>query len=300
MIRLVILDLDNTLYNWVDYYVPAFRAMLKELMRLTGLSEEALTASFKRVHQRHRTSEYAFAIEELDILEPWTCGRSVPEILATFRSAIQAFRDVRNAELRLYPEVKETLAALRCEGRKLVAHTDAMMFYAMYRLRQLGIEPYFDGLVAPRDHGLPPGVLPRWVRSHADDPASYEPQVPFVRELEPTMLKPNPQILQEILYAFGIKPYEALYLGDSLYKDVVMAQQAGVHAVLAAYGRHCDPEHYRKLVEITHWTDEDVEVELALRRTPVKAEHQIDSFSKLREVLGDLEAPPVELELLAG
>lgn len=300
MIRLVVLDLDNTLYNWVDYYVPAFRAMLQELVRLTGLSEEALTASFKRVHQRHRTSEYAFAIEELDVLSPWTRGRSVPEILDTFRSAIQAFRDVRKAKLVLYSGVRESLSELRRQGRKVVAHTDAMMFYAMYRLRQLGVEESLDGLVAPRDHGLPPGVLPEWVRFHADKPLRYEPQVPFVRELEPSMLKPNPKILQEILSAFAVAPGEALYVGDSLHKDIAMARQAGVHGVLAAYGRDCDPENYRKLVEITHWTDEDVEVELALRRTPVEAEHQIDDFSELLDVLEDLEAPRRETRAATG
>jgi phosphoglycolate phosphatase-like HAD superfamily hydrolase len=288
MIRLVILDLDNTLYNWVDYYVPAFQAMLRELMRLTGLSEEVLTGSFKRVHQRHRTSEYAFAIEELDALAPWTQGRSVPEILEQFRSAIDAFREVRKTELRLYPGVADTLFELRRQGRRLVAHTDAMMFYAMYRLRQLGIESLFDGLVAPRDHGLPPGVLPKWVRSH-QDPSTYEPRIPFVRELEPTMLKPNPIIVQEIMATFGAAPFDALYLGDSLHKDVAMAHQAGVHAVLAAYGRRCDPSNYAKLVEITHWTDEDVEVELALRRQKVEVEHQIDSFSELLGVLAQLE-----------
>lgn len=295
MIRLIVLDLDNTLYNWVDYYVPAFNAMLHELMGITGLSEEALTASFKRVHQLHRTSEYAFAIEELDVLTPWTQGKSVPEILETFRSAIEAFRDVRQLELQLYPGVEETLVELRRGGRKLVAHTDAMMFYAMYRLRQLGIEEFFDGLVAPRDHGLPAGVLPHWVRSHSDEPTTYEPQVSFVRELEPSMLKPNPRILQEILSSFGVTPDEALYVGDSLHKDVAMARHAGVHAVLATYGRHCDPENYRKLVEITHWTEEDVELELALRRMPVEAEYQIDSFPGLLSLLADLETPLHEL-----
>lgn len=290
MIRLVILDLDNTLYNWVDYYVPSFRAMLAELVRLTGLSEEMLTASFKRVHQRHRTSEYAFAIEELDVLEPQVQRMTVPEILEKYRHAIDAFREMRASTLRLYPGVASTLRQLRAEGRILVAHTDAMMFYAFYRLRQLRIERLFDGLVAPRDHGLPAGVLPEWVRSHKN-PDRYRPRVRYVRELDPMMVKPNPAIVRQIVEDFHVEPHEVIYVGDSPQKDVYMAQQAGVHAALAEYGRNHDPNNYRKLVEITHWTDEDVEREISLRQLRVdEIPFRIVRFAGLLSVIREIEA----------
>ena len=68
MIKLIVTDLDNTIYNWVDFYVPAFNAMLKELNHISGISERQLKQAFKRVHQKHKTTEYAFAIEELDVL----------------------------------------------------------------------------------------------------------------------------------------------------------------------------------------------------------------------------------------
>ena len=31
MIKLVVTDLDNTLYDWVGYYVPALDAMIAEM-----------------------------------------------------------------------------------------------------------------------------------------------------------------------------------------------------------------------------------------------------------------------------
>src|SRR6202035_246169 len=79
-------------------------------------------------------------------------------------------------------------------------------------------------------------------------------------------------------------PDETLYVGDSLRKDVYMAQQAGVHAVLAEYGQFYDPENYRKLVEITHWTDDDVQQEAALRR--VSFDQSFFRISRFAEVLG--------------
>ena len=65
--KVLITDLDNTIYNWVDFFAPSFRAMLGEMVHLTSLDEDTLISSFQRVYQRHGTSEYSFAIEELDL-----------------------------------------------------------------------------------------------------------------------------------------------------------------------------------------------------------------------------------------
>lgn len=130
MIKLLITDLDNTIYNWVDFYVPSFNSMVQELSRITAIDERALRESFKRVHQKHRTTEYAFSIEELDVLSQTDAGLTVPEKLQKYDSAINAFRKIRKEALRLYEGVKETLEMFRNTGMKIVGHTDAMMFYA--------------------------------------------------------------------------------------------------------------------------------------------------------------------------
>src|SRR5262249_48928160 len=123
MIKLVITDLDNTLYNWVDYFVPSFNAMLRELVRLTNLDEDTLRQSFKRVHQRHGTTEYSFAIEELDVLVSENAGLALSEILAKYDPAIKAFRRVRRRTLRLYEGVSATLQELGRQGKMVAAHT---------------------------------------------------------------------------------------------------------------------------------------------------------------------------------
>ncbi|HEY6329917.1 MAG TPA: HAD family hydrolase [Blastocatellia bacterium] len=284
MIKLVITDLDNTIYDWVDFYVPSFNAMVRELSVLTGLDEPSLRQSFKRVHQAHRTSEYAFSIEELDVLAEADRGLTTREILAKYATAIDAFRRTRAATLRLYPGVKETIEDLRGQGKKIVGHTDAMMFYAAYRVKQLGIERLFDGLVAPRDHGIPEGVSLEDVRS-SDDPERYVSAVPVADELNSATVKPDPIILRKILNDFGVSPEEAVYVGDSLHKDIHMAQSCGVYDVFARYGRNYNPQYYRQLVEITHWTDEDVERELKLKGLNIKPTFVISSFPELKTVI---------------
>jgi FMN phosphatase YigB (HAD superfamily) len=288
MIKLVITDLDNTIYNFVDFYGPSFRAMLDALVEITGLDKSTLKASFKRVHQLHRTSEYSFAIEELDVLAARDRALSFSEKLLKYNQAISAFRSKRAQSLRLYPGVLETLNVLRSAGKKIVAHTDAMMFYAVYRLqRQLNIGQLFDGLFAIKDHGPPPGVSEKEARSR--EPETYVCSVPIHRELNPSVTKPDPRVLKAILTEFSVVPHEAIYIGDSLHKDVRMAQLSGVHDVFAAYGRDYDAENWQLLVDITHWTDRDVAREKEFGAVEILPTHTIRSFPEVLEVISRLE-----------
>jgi len=164
MIKLVCTDLDNTLYNWVDYYVPSFLAMVNELSRLTGKSSESLKEGFRRVHQRHRTTEYSFAIQEVAVLAEYTRGLSTREVLGRFNSAIMAFRHSRRMLLKGYDGVVPTLQLLRAQGRLVAGVTESLAFHATSRLRQLGIESLFDAIVSTTDHGCPSCTRPEDVR----------------------------------------------------------------------------------------------------------------------------------------
>ena len=94
-IRVVVADLDDTIYDWSSFYIPSFLAMVEELHRIAKVDVETLKRSFKRVHEKHRTTEYAFAIQELDALAEIDHGLSVEQRLAKYESAIVAFRRSR-------------------------------------------------------------------------------------------------------------------------------------------------------------------------------------------------------------
>jgi phosphoglycolate phosphatase len=61
-------------------------------------------------------------------------------------------------------------------------------------------------------------------------------------------------LLADICSREGFKPSDAIYIGDSLVKDISMANDAGVDSVYAEYGRQHDPKYWSTLVSITHWT----------------------------------------------
>jgi phosphoglycolate phosphatase len=48
-------------------------------------------------------------------------------------------------------------------------------------------------------------------------------------------------------------------------KDIAMAKDAGVFAVWAQYGANVSAHQYRQLVRVSHWTDDEVKAEAALR-----------------------------------
>ncbi len=95
--------------------------------------------------------------------------------------------------------------------------------------------------------------------------------------------KPNPDVLEDLCSREGFGVEEAVYVGDSLTRDINMAKNASVYAVWARYGTRFDRQDWWVLVNVTHWTDEDVKREQKLKKTSQDAEpdYAIDSFSDL-------------------
>jgi FMN phosphatase YigB (HAD superfamily) len=287
-IRTVILDLDNTLYDWVGFYIPSFSAMVRVLSKVSGINEHELMASFKRVHELHKSTEYAFAIEELDVLKSKTGKMSTREVFENYGTAIEAFRETRGKTLHLYGGVAETLRDLKSGARSLVAVTDATMYYAVRRLKDLGIEQMFDMICAPADHGLPQGVKPEDARS-STDPRRYQSMIPIQLSLDRSVRKPDPAILKAILAATQTPPQEAILVGDSLTRDVLLAKRCRVWDVHAEYGTRIDPVLLNQLLKITYWTDSDVEEDRRLRREQIGPTFTIDSFRGLIRIIREIE-----------
>jgi hypothetical protein len=66
--------------------------------------------------------------------------------------------------------------------------------------------------------------------------------------------------------ANGADVSEVMCVGDSLMKDIVMAQGAGVTDVWAKYGESHRRDGYDLLRRVSHWTPQDVERERRRRR----------------------------------
>ncbi len=270
--RVVITDLDNTLFDWVDLWHACFTAMMTKVVEISGISLDDLKPEIRKVHQRHGTSEYSFLLEELPSLSAKLSGKNSAEV---FETAIEAYRHQRRQKLVLYPKVAETLLKIKGSGAAIVGYTESMGFYSNYRVRRLGLDGVFDFMFSPADHDIPESISREELRKY---PAShYEFRYTQARHTPKNSFKPDGRVLSQIVETLKVDKSECVYVGDSPTKDVAMAQDVGISDVYARYGRAQHTEAYDLLREVTHWSDADVEREKKIGEREVQPSTVLDS-----------------------
>lgn len=265
-VQLLITDLDNTLYDWVRFFAKAFRAMVDEAVLLMEVDREQLLDELRRVHRAYGDSERPFSLLDTPSAQNRWPQRS--ERQRQLDSAFHAFNRVRKAELTLYTGVLETLNVVSRAGVPIIAHTEATSINAVTRLNYLQIPHLFTQLYAAKS------AMPV-TREHGFE----------LVEVDRAIHKPDPRILRQICSRFSVQPSRALYVGDSLSRDIAMAKRAGMRSAWAKYGTSHDPEDWAMLVRITHWTEEDVaRVEDARRRWGhVVPDVELEKFESIKE-----------------
>ena len=275
----LILDLDNTLFDWFAVWYASFNPIYEDIIRVTGRSAGEIEADIRRVHQQRRTSEYTFLLEELDALKEI---RESGDVRTRFANAIDLSRAGRDQNLRLYATVFRSLWDIKKKGTKIVAYTESMGFYSSYRLKRFGLDGVIDVLFSPEDHDIPAGVSMEKMRRLPDE--FYELQITETRHTPPGELKPNPRVLLDIIQTVGATPECCAYVGDSLFKDVAMARDVGVFDIHAQYGESQRRPEYSLLQRVSHWTDADVERERAI----IAKGHNFEPSAVLKDAFAEI------------
>src|SRR5688500_2527432 len=125
-------------------------------------------------------------------------------------AGVVAYRRAREAALVLYPHVSVTLVELIKKGLKLAVVSDAPRREAWLRLCYLNLHHLFDVVVTYEDTGE---------------------------------RKPSPAPFRRVLERLGVKPEEALMVGDWPERDVVGAMQLGMRTAFARYGATFGTNH---------------------------------------------------------
>lgn len=254
--------------------------MVQELTKLLEVDEAQILSEFRVIHQKYGNSEQPFALLELPSLRKRFPSLSPGELLKVVDPALHRFNSIRKRTLVLYPGVFETLKTLREAGVKTVGHTEAILVNAYWRLRSLQIDEFFSRLY----------TLQGMDSIHVSDTSRWtDPPPHFLTVLPREERKPNPRLLLDICHREGVEPQNAVYLGDSLVRDIAMAKNAGVTAVWAKYGTQYDSSHWAYLVRVTHWTDDDVqrEKDLKARFGSVSPDFTIESISEVLNIALD-------------
>lgn len=269
MIKLLITDLDDTLYPWVDFFIPAFYAMVDELAVLLKKDSNLLLDEYRKIHQEKGSLEFPYASVFLPSVLAAFPELTQDELIKALNPVFHKFNSVRKKLLHLYPNVKESLEELLQMGILIVGYTESAEENGYYRLRKLGIAELFHKV---------------FVSSSQFSNDKY-PHPSKIRTV--VGKKPNPEILKQICTSESIELNEAIYIGDSLTKDIYMANKANVQSVL--FRAPCDPaaknELYKKLVAVSHWQPEDFNREAELHKIcqqeNIRPDYLIHSFDKI-------------------
>lgn len=280
VVGLLILDLDNTVWEWFDAWHKSFTALLDELTKVTEIPVEQLKSEIRDVHQARGTTEYSWLLDELPSLAPLLAGKKASEV---FDSVLHAQNSARKRETHLYPGVKSTLEHIRSHGVRIVAYTESLAYWTEWRMRQTELDGVIDFLYSSPDHDFPEGTTVDSVRTLPDE--DYGLRYTVHRHVARGIAKPDPQVLKEIIDEHAVAGLAVVYVGDNLDKDIEMAQRVGVLDVHAEYGEaHRRPE-YELIRDLTHWTTEAVEKESS-QDARVKARPSYVLKDGLFELLG--------------
>lgn len=198
MIKAVLFDLDNTLVDFMNIKRACCDAAVSAMINagLKMKKDEALKALYDVYWKVGIENERIFQhfLEKVN-------NEIDYKILA---SGIFAYRKIQRGLQSTYPNVVPTLIKLREKGLKLAIISDAPKLKVWIRLTELGLESFFDVVVA----------------SFEDTGERKPSKLPFQKAVKD--LKLNPE--------------DVLMIGDWPERDVVGAKQAGIKTCFAKYG----------------------------------------------------------------
>ena len=260
-----VVDLDNTIYNWVDAFAPMFRAGVHALSKKSGINESTLLDSFRDLFNARGSLEYRVSsVREL----PALAGLNDAEVRVYENHFFGTLNKLWDKNIALYPNVDKFLSASFNNGWQLVAFTNAPMDVALVRLNRLGIAGFFAAIVAP-DHAISTVSYTQTLgqtrdlfdvspmrTTHGFDVTHQAPHYQY--RLQPNQMKPSSFGFQLIRDAFSVGS-TLVVIGDNIAKDLAPAYATGsTVSIWARFGTNIQPKNLDTLLRVTPWTTKEI------------------------------------------
>lgn len=301
--RLLVLDIDNTVFDWVSYYVQAFEALIHAVHQVTGIDADVLFQESRAVFTAHRSIEHPFIIQNLpSVLQHYGMDfdRLLQEGVVAGRTA---FNQVADKFLVPYSEVATTLLAVRQEFPHIpiVALTDAPRYVAMWKLNKLGVLSEFDAVYGLSDPVLPTSPTHERILVDVEILMKHVSKSSFdfagkIRVLPEEYEKPGTRGLKTVLMDYNLDEdpqlrHQVLWVGDNLKKDVQLGRRLGVTTVWARYGTLFPDVYKQRLLRFS--PQDKVEKNLALdplAHDSPRPDFTIEHFAELLPILRQKQA----------
>lgn len=231
--RAVLFDVYRTLVDiWTDEHRPEVWDRLASFLRYRELPADPgeLQRGFferSRLSQRDSTEDHP-EVDVLGVFRGLLADLGYDRSDSFAEQVTQLFRVLSMQHLDLFPDTIPTLRALRDAGLSTGLVSDAQRVFLEPELRLLGLPQWVDTIVISSDWG-------------------YQ--------------KPDPRLFAQALRDLDVKAEEAVYVGDTISRDICGARKAGLLAILISRdGRverpdsPCQPHHvFRSLEDFRAW-----------------------------------------------
>jgi len=196
-IKAILFDLDNTLFDISQIKKEAIQGAVQSMLD-AGLKMDKEEAVKKLSEEYFEKAKFYGR----NILDEFLKKNKISDsrILA---AGIHGYRKQKSKFMKPYPQVIETLEALKSRDLKLAIVSDAVSVKVHMNLYALGINQYFDDVIPFEDSGK---------------------------------LKPSKEPFLLALKRLGVKPEETIHVGDYPERDVKGANDSGIISVHAVYG----------------------------------------------------------------
>ena len=272
-IDLIVTDLDDTLWKWCQTWHAGYRAFNEVLYR-NGIPADTALAVWESMYERVDGETIEFPPNPADIVKETRI--SSQDALNLYREALSAQREARDSSFELFDGVKDTLEYLKGSGIRIVAHTDSPITAAQYRLHKAGLDGAF---------------LELYARPVFDDFGnSLDLLDTVVTHMSHWSPKPSTAVLDEIIRYYEVEPSRVAYVGDSIRRDMSMANAAGCVPVFASYGVTY-PGRDEAVAELVRVQSRiPFPPDSSIVNDPKTNGHvHIESFDELTDVLSDLD-----------
>jgi putative hydrolase of the HAD superfamily len=203
MIRAVFFDLDDTLVDTSKLAEIARRNAVENMIR-AGMPVDFGIAYHELLEL---INEYGSNFNRhFDYLLRRLDLPYTPKWIA---AGVIGYHNTKITHLKTINGARRTLLNLKQMGLKLGIITDGDPVKQWEKILRTEIEDYFDAVLISDFVGVK---------------------------------KPHPKIFQKALKKFGVKPHEALMVGDRLYSDIYGAKNAGMVTVWFKYGKYANRE----------------------------------------------------------
>lgn len=283
MTTVLIMDLDNTVYDFVHVHAKSFRTLIHIVSKETGISEADLKERCRGIAKKYGSLDLQDYIFDLLLEMPEVSGRG-EDFEETLRTTVRVgFDRTRRKYLRPYSGIKEALRTLNTGGVQIVALSNAPFAISYYRLSQMDIRSSLSGLIA-------------WEGAHFDDNhpnrdkrisqlqrrvRAASASLAVVETLTREQLKPDSWGFEKVGRHYGADA-RFFAVGDSISKDLTPAKSIGATTVWAKYGTQLDQESLATLLEITPWTTTEVAKHT---HVDVEPDHVISNPSELLSIV---------------